>query len=293
MNIAALLLAAAGIACAAWVVLASRSEQARQAAARTSDRDWDQAIANAEGVERALIKGSRRFSGLGDTIDSTGAFGRFIEAKLLAAGGRYGSNKDIFFAVQATTVVAGAAVIAFAGLGLYPLFVGLAGPIIAALPYMELSSAAQKRAAQINAGLPEFADLLSMPLSVGRPVIPALALTAERTEGPVSEEVTNMLALIHSHALTETEAFTLAGERLGTSEAKAFFNVLSQGQTEGAKVLENLEAQAEALRQTWYQERRGEIKKLPVRMIVVFGLHFIPVLLLFAIFPVAVAIMEL
>lgn len=293
MNIAALLLAAAGVACATWVVLASRSEQARRAAERTSDRTWDQAIANADGVERVLIKGGRHFAGIGDAVDSSGAVGRFIEAKLLAAGGRYGSNKDIFFAVQAVTVIIGAAIVAFAGLGLFPMFLGLAGPIIAGLPYMELSSTAQKRAAQINAGLPEFADLLSMPLSVGRPVIPALTITAERTEGPVSEEVTNMLALIHSHALTETEAFRLAGERLGTPEAKAFFNVLSQGQTEGAKVIENLESQAEALRTAWYQERRAHIKKLPPRMIVVFGIHFIPVLLLFAIFPVAIAIMEL
>jgi Flp pilus assembly protein TadB len=293
MNIAALMLAAAGIACAAWVIITSRGDAAQTAAKRTSDADWTSAAANSEGFERSLINAGRRFAGVGDVVDTSGRLGRIVEAKLLAAGGRYGANKDIFFAAQTVAVVAGSIVIAIVGLGILPLYMGLAGPLIACLPYADLSSKAKKRSAEINAALPEFADLLSMPLSVGRPVLSALAITAERTSGIVSEEVTNMLTLINTHSVTETEAFALAGERLGTSEARAFFNVLSQGTTSGAKVLENIESQAEALRTSWFQERRGQIKLIGVRMIVIFGIHFIPVLLMFGLLPVAVAFMDM
>jgi pilus assembly protein TadC len=124
-----------------------------------------------------------------------------------------------------------------------------------------------------------------MPLTIGQGIMPALRYTAEHLDGPVAEEVRNMLTILAAGTTSEADAFSFAGERLGTPEARAFFQALLQALLEGTRVSETIAAQAESLRISTYQLQRIEVKKLPIKMVIMFGIHFLPLLFIVALVP--------
>jgi tight adherence protein C len=173
-----------------------------------------------------------------------------------------------------------------------PITIGLMllGVGIALYPYNLVAKRAKKRAQDVGWALPDFAELLQMPLTIGQGVMSSLRFTATRLDGPVAQEVRNLEALISSGAANETEAFTIAGERLGTPEARAFFNALLQAQLEGSRVAEIITNQAETLRQATYQIQRAEVKRLPIKMVIIFGIHFLPLLFIVTLVPTIYAL---
>lgn len=223
------------------------------------------------------------------------SFGRHIHELLLAAGGNVlGGSTEVFFATQlVATLVAGGLVMAT--------FFGVMSPLIgltvAAMaiyyPYNKVKHAATTRRDEVTEQLPEFADLLQMPLTAGNPVLSSLKFTADRTEGPVSQEVQRMLKAIRSRRMTEAEAFEYAAKRLGTPEARSFFTALLQAQLEGSRVIDNLKGQAEALRTVQYQRKRSEAKKMPVKLILMMAMHFLPLLFIVALIPAMVGLTQI
>jgi pilus assembly protein TadC len=94
-----------------------------------------------------------------------------------------------------------------------------------------------------------------------------------------------MLDIIRVNPSEEAHAFIDAGERLGVTEARAFFTALLQSHLEGASVSQNLSRQAEVLRTAAFQRRRSSLKRLPVKLVLIIGMHFIPVILILAMLP--------
>lgn len=272
-------------AAAFWV--RSRSEEG----ADINTRAWEQAVANERSqVGRMLLGVSKRIGAVPAVqAATTSAQFRFLESKLLGAGGVYAASVEVFLAVQVLCLFIGAVMMVglfFAGVSGVPLFAGVVfAATISAYPYNTVSKKAKVRAEAVSRGLPEFAELLQMPLAGGMGVLPALAFTSERLTGPVSDEVRNLLIVLNSRALPEPEAFKLAASRLGTSEAQAFFTALMQASLEGAKVAKNLAAQAAALRISAHQRARGEAKKLPVKLVIIIAVHLMPMLFAVALLP--------
>jgi Flp pilus assembly protein TadB len=287
MNvIVAIVLAAAGLIAGGWVIWASRTESARQIAGTIDDEAWARAEAAGDGIDRVLLKLGRPFAGLGGAIDSDGRLHQHIETRLLAAGGAYGSDPEIFFAAQAVAVLFAAGAAVLGALNIIPVaLTAFAIPILIMFPYGRVDSRAKSRARAVNSALPDFAELLQMPLSAGQGIDDSLEYTAQQSQGPVAEEVHNMLRMIRTRAYSESDSYKFAGRRLGTPAAEAFFAVLLSAKIEGTEVVASLENQAVSLREAWYQQRRAEIKQLPVKMILIFGLFFMPVLMLFALLP--------
>lgn len=219
-----------------------------------------------------------------------------VQNRLLAAGGQYSSNVEVFVTVQiAALIIAGIIIVVgwltTSGLQLAIFTVFSIG--IASYPWSNVSSSAKKRARRVTLELPEFADLLHMPLAAGMGVIPAIAYTAERLEGHVADEAANLVRVIKTNPAEEENAFLLAGHRLGTTEAKAFFSALMQAHVEGSRVLATISEQSKAVRLAAHQQARAEIKKMPVSLVFVFALHFIISLFIIILLPAMLTIGEI
>jgi len=273
-----------------------------QEAGQTEDQiaSWQRAVASENStVGRILINAARpasRMPRLYDTLPTKQY--RLLQSRLLASGA-FGSDIDVFLAVQALCVFIGIAfwvaggyvIVSHAAAGtLIAIVMILLGAVLMSYPYNIVSKKAKLKAIEISDALPEFAELLQMPLTSGMGVLPALAFTADRLTGPVADEVRNMQTVMRNNPNQEEQAFLMAGERLGTQEAKAFFGALLQAQVEGARVLSNLAAQAESLRVAAFQRQRSEVKKLPVKLVIMMGLHFMPLLFVAALLPVGYAL---
>lgn len=204
-----------------------------------------------------------------------------LERKLAAAGGLYGGSGHLFVSYQVAAVLL-ASLTGLAVLALNPPFIiliaGLAfAAAIAGLPWSRVTKAAARREDEIGGQLPEFAELLLMPLQTGISTLPALRFTAERTSGIVSDEIQHMLAQINA-SVAPSEAFDLAAARLGTQEARAFLGTLEQSYTAGSGVESTLRAQAEALRFKRLMEKKKQIGKLPVKIVAALAVHLLPLL---------------
>ena len=218
---------------------------------------------------------------------------RAVQNKLLAAGGQYSSNVEVFVTVQITALIIAGIVIVVgwlttSGLQLAGFAVFSIG--IASYPWSNVASNAKKRARQVTIELPEFADLLHMPLAAGMGVIPAITYTAERLEGHVADEAANLVRVIKTNPAEEENAFLLAGHRLGTPEAKAFLSALMQAHVEGSRVLDTISEQSKAVRLAAHQQARAEIKKMPVTLVFVFALHFIISLFIIILLPAMITL---
>lgn len=213
---------------------------------------------------------------------------RSLQRKLNASG-TFNGDVEVFLAVQVAcgmiALLAIAAAVASSSSSLNLVTGLLFGAAIAAYPWNIVSKSAAKRTAAVLDNLPDFAELLQMPLSAGMGIPPALKFTAERLPGPVSDEVVRMLDQIRVNPTEESAIFIDTGERLGIPEARAFFTALLQSHVEGASVSANLSRQAEILRSASYQRRRSMLKRLPIKLVLIIGMHFLPLLFILGLLP--------
>lgn len=273
------------------------SSDIRRSGELSTDRQelWQSAIANERSaVGRILLNVARPVS-RASLIQREAATPQWRALKRkLNASGSFSSDVEMFISVQIAAAliallgIAGA--VAFSSSGLVLLTSIIFGSAIAAYPWNIVSKAAVKRTAAVLDNLPDFAELLQMPLTAGMGIAPALKFTAERLPGPVSSEVLRMLDVIRVNPSEEAAAFIETGERLGVPEARAFFTALLQSQTEGASVSTNLSRQAEVLRAAAYQRRRSMLKRLPVKLVLIIGMHFLPLLFILGLLPTLVSL---
>lgn len=287
------------VAVAIAVYAAIYNHLARRAEPARIDAAYEAALAEAESeVIRILLRVSRplaRSKMVRASADSPAY--QAVRARLLAAGGAYGGSVEIFLSVQFFLAFAAAIVIAALIVSDVEPFMMVVGAVLAgglcALPWNRVDSAARARAEAITSALPEFAELLLMPLSAGMGVIPALRFTAAHTSGPVSVEVRRLLERLDARSVPERQAFKDAADALGTLEAQAFFNALAQAHLEGTRLSETLSAQAEQLRKIAFQAARARIKRLPVSLVLIMAVHFIPTLLVIVAVPTFLSFTDL
>lgn len=200
----------------------------------------------------------------------------------VVASGAYGGSFEAYLSMQVASMIVGSAVLVLAATnavhGILKLTAVLLGIGIAANPYNSATKGAAKKAERSAADLPEFVEMLQIPLSSGMSVEQAMRFTSRFTQGSVTVEVLWLLDTLAARTMPDAEAFVEAGRRLGTPASIAFFATLGQAHIEGTRVSETLARQAESLRAEYHQVRRAKVKKLPVVLIVAFALHFLPFL---------------
>ena len=246
-------------------------------------------------VGRVLLSVSRPLSGLKAIhLDRETATYKTLRLKLSSAGGMYGGSVEVFISVQVAVILLGAlALVAGLTLQVQGMQLGataLVAAALAAMPYNRVSTASKKRREEISHALPEFVELLLMPVSSGYGLLPALAFTSSRLEGVVASDVKLLLQVLTARAATEQQAFADAGERLGTLEAVTFFTTLYQSYAEGVSVTPMLRSQAEQLRISAFEATRAKLKKIPNTIAIMIGIHLMPFLLATVLLPTFIAL---
>jgi len=250
----------------------------------------DAVVADQSALGRMLLSAAKPLSGTKTVIlDEESATYRELRNKLASAGGLYGGSVVVFVATQIAAVLIGLGILGGALLlgahGMKLILAMVLSLALSAYPYQKIRDTSSERSELIDSSLPDFAELLVMPMSSGYGILPALDFTARRSSGPVADEVLNMLAVIQARARSEEQAFTEAGARLGTPASVAFFSTLSQAYTEGTTAAASISGQAAQLRKLNYERTRGRIKKLPNTLVVVMGLHLMPGLFVVILLP--------
>lgn len=257
---------------------------------------WSRAIAmQSSSAQRLLLEMSRRFANFPTIYESgTSPQYAYLTDRLLAAGGMYGSSVEVFLSFEALCITASLVLLSIVWMIhmfiLFKLLAVLFVVLFVVWPWDNVNRKAKEHARAVTASLPEFAELLQMPLlTAGIGVLGSLRFTAERLSGPVSDEVKNLLVVLDSHAMDEVQAFQLAGARLGTPEAKAFMTALMTAHVEGDKVVRTIVAQAENLRIKAHNDQRALNRQLPIRLVIIMGVHLLPVLFAVLLYPAFVS----
>lgn len=280
-------------AIAIWIVSAQR----KAPDSPVDDAVWGQALgANPSVLNRLVLGAAKPLSKL-PPIFEAGASRQYASlASLVGASGKWGGSLEVFLSVQALALLVGLTGLSFAwaahlrGLALALVVVG--GLVVAAYPFVKTREAASKRAEAISNNLPDFAEVLLMNLTAGQSVMQALRFTASTPDvaGPVTTEVISMLALMDLRELSDKELFDVVGHRLGTAESVAFFNALSKAHIDGSKVVEAIQAQAAALRNSQFQKARAKTKKLPTKLMLITFIHLMLSLFVVAFLPFIITI---
>lgn len=294
------MIVAVAVLVALTVVLVGLTRQARSSAHTAGDLSaevWDEAAASKSQLDRLLVRAARPVS-VAVAVDKQSNLHRSLTAKMAATGGGlYAGSVEVFMSVQVAALLIAGGILAV--LPILPVDVGLLVVLavlalaIAVWPYNSLHEAAKKRLAQVRVELPEFAELLLMSISSGSGVVAALNFTSSQTKGVVSDEVKHMLVLLQARAGSEKELFAETGNRLGDPAAAAFFNTLYQSYDSGVKIADSLRSQAEQLRLQQHQRKRGELKKLPTKLVFIMALHLLPFLFIVALMPAFFALADL
>jgi Flp pilus assembly protein TadB len=259
-----------------------------------SDPAWGEFERDAEALDKVILRVARPLSGtLLVRQRGGGSATRSLEA-MLKAGRTYGASLEIFISA-AVACSLGAAGLLLLGLGLrfegvnLLLCTGFAS-LLAAYPWNKVVSKARSRTAEINAALPDFIELLVMVLPSTSP-LPALAFTADRADGPVASEIRALVRTVSSRGVaTDLEAFDMATERLATPEARTFVTTLKNAYLEGTPAIDSLVQQGEAMRRALFQRQRAQAKRMPTTLVIVFAMHFMPMLIVLALLPVVVGL---
>jgi tight adherence protein C len=263
---------------------------------RDTSAEWRRAEVTSVGADKFFLAAARPLSNVPAIYErAISPQYRWLQSKLLASGGSWGNSVEVFLSVQVVAIVIAvmmlAALATFDTTTFQKASVGLGAFGVLGWPYTQVSKRAKTRIEEVNDTLPIFTDLLQMPLAAGMGVLPAISFTLERMPaGHVHTELSHMLALQKSRSVTDAEAFMMAGERLGTPEAKAFFTALMQAHTQGMTLAANLEKQAEALRDKAFEQRREKIMRLPTKVSIITAMHLMPLVLVVTMLPLVLSL---
>jgi Flp pilus assembly protein TadB len=255
---------------------------------------WKDFESDGDQIDKVLARVSRTLAGTALVRPNNAGTATRILENLLRSGRTFGGSLEVFLSVVVATLIGASSLLLIAlgldlrGLLLF-LIVGFA-LLLAAYPWNKAFTASKQRTAEINAALPDFIELLVMVLPTTSP-LPALAFTAERARGPVAVEILALVQTISSRGVaTDLEAFELASNRLGTPEARTFVTTLRNAYIEGTPVSESLNQQSEALRRALFQRQRAKAKRMPTTLVIVFAIHFMPLLIILALLPIIVGL---
>lgn len=245
-----------------------------------------------EGVGRILQPVARLFYGTKPTHNLSKA-GRFNESlrRDLEFTGLFGASLEVYFAVQVSALLVGMTVAALSYLldgSTERMLLLLPGLGIMLWPWSKVRTKAKERRETILKELPEFADILLMYMEA-LSVVQACRQAAGKTNGVVSLEMRELVLALTTRTMSEGAAFDRCAARLGTLEGKQFVSALQSAVIDGTGAARSVRSQVESLREIRYQKQRADVKKLSTSLIVLFGVHFLPLIFILAGIPVIAA----
>ena len=248
---------------------------------------WDEFSTSGSFLNKALSQVAKPWAGSKAVTNFNNSKTYEFLALKLNAGSTFSSNVEVYVSVQIASILIGCMLLVTAFflhgiLEIGAIFLALA---ISLYPAQEMLSKAEKRGLKLSIELPDYAELFLM-VAPSMSIPAALSFTNERSIGVISAELNELVKAITQRTLPENEAFALTSRRLGTPDGRQFIAIIEDGYINGSKVVEQVRSLAEQMRRSEFQRKRGLAKKLPVKLVIIFAIHFMPLLLGLAFLPV-------
>lgn len=209
---------------------------------------------------------------------------RRLEAMLVAAGEPVDLGMFVlFWAVCA----AGGIVVGVTRLG--PRGAILLGLLGLFGPFWWLRRRVRWRQRRITTQLPDAIDLLVTCVEAGLGLDAALVRVAEATEEPLGEEIARTVREI-AVGRPRHDALLDLGARTGVRDLIGFVRPIVQAERSGVSIATALRVQADDLRVRRRQRAEEAARKIPVKMVIVTAIFFIPATLIVTVAPAIAAI---
>lgn len=160
-----------------------------------------------------------------------------------------------------------------------------------ALPYVSLNSKSEKRKSEILSALPDMLDLLYVSVEAGLAFDMGMKKTAEKTKGPLSEEMRRAMDDI-SKGRNREDALKGIVTRTKVDDINTFVTSIIQAEKLGSNIAGVLRVQSITMRQMRRQRAQEFAAKIPVKMLFPLVLFLFPALFVVILGPAAINIME-
>ena len=147
-----------------------------------------------------------------------------------------------------------------------------------------LSARAKSRQATMLRGLPDSMDLLTVCVEAGLGLDAAFHRVAEKQQGPLVDEIRQMLREIGLGKARRDALLDLA-ERTQLEDVRAFANAVIQAEQLGTSLAGVLRAQSQRLRTRRRQRAEQEARRVPVKMVFPLVICLMPSLFIFILGP--------
>lgn len=217
-----------------------------------------------------------------------------IEQQLLRAGNPMTLNAYVVFWITSVALTGGfflmAVVVVWGAVGVQQaLVVLLFGAFGWMLPGMWLKGRVKMRQKFVLKSLPDALDLVTTCVEAGLGLDAALARVAEKSSGPLADELSRMLREIAMGKMRR-EALAELAERMGVDELSSFINAVIQAEQLGVGIAQVLRVQSDQLRTRRRQRAEQTAHEAPIKMIFPLVLFIFPAFMLVILGPAVIRI---
>lgn len=245
---------------------------------------------------RVLDPARERARRLGRRLAGTDAPQR-IRRRLDLAGNPAGWTVDRVLTWTVLGAIAGGALAALLALTLGASTVTLALLVAAGAfagyhaPGLYLHQRAHDRAEEVRRTLPDALDVLTISVEAGLGFDAAVQQVAQRTEGPLADELARMLREMQL-GRSRAEALRGLAARSDVPELRAFVGAMVQADGLGIPIAQVLRVQAAEIRVKRRQRAEERAQQVPVKITVPLVFCILPCLFIVVIGPAALTLME-
>lgn len=247
--------------------------------------------------DRVLTPLLDRFVALGRRLTPTD-YGERIAHKLDVAGNPPGWTVDRIVSLKAigigVGVMAGLLLAWMLGVGPAPgSILSVGGGVLGYFgPNLYLYQKGYDRTKQMQRGLPDALDLLTISVEAGLGFDAALSQVARNTEGPLANEFARVLQEMQI-GLGRSQALRALGERTTLPELRSFTSAMVQADSFGIPVGKVLRVQSNEIRLKRRQRAEEQAQKIPVKIMVPLVLFILPTIFIAVLGPAIISMIGL
>jgi tight adherence protein C len=217
-----------------------------------------------------------------------------IEKQLVRAGNPMSLNAYVVFWMASVGIFAGlvlaSVVVVWGAVGYQQAAAVLVFGVIGwTIPGNWLKGRVRARQKLVLKSLPDALDLVTTCVEAGLGLDAALARVAEKSSGPLANEMNRMLREVAMGKLRR-EALTEMADRLGVEELTTFVNAIIQAEQLGVGVSQVLRVQSEQMRMRRRQAAEKTAHEAPIKMIFPLVLFIFPAFMLVILGPAFIRI---
>ena len=165
-------------------------------------------------------------------------------------------------------------------------YIGFSGPTFWLRRYLN------KRLKQIRKSMADVVDLIVLALEAGLGFDQAVGQAVEKTDGPLSEELSRVLDEVRVGRL-QSDAFRAMAQRIQMQELSLLVAAIDQAMKMGTGLAHAMRLQATEIRERRMAYVREQAGKLPVKMMLPLVLFIFPALFVVILGPAAVQMAEM